>query len=332
MRVSEAGVGTVPCGMAAQAGGRRWREARRRVFRMSMAIVMGPTPPGTGVMRRARFAASANSTSPTSRYPCHPPKPRPVTASQGHAPPQGCRATRRRPGATATRRHCLPASTPRQHPTLATTQPRIQTQMEGQRSKGEEGGGGGGKHQLAGGIVDGVDANIDHHRALLDPRALDPPGLAHCRDHHVCVPDSFDDLLERRVRMHHLPPTVRERPITRDPCLPSRAQFTSLRRRPVLAHATSHHAASARTAKALGRSEGRVCQSPREERDLDGGVGLEEEQGDWGSDDGGAAEDERALATEIHRVDAQHLHDPRRSARHRQRLPPARLQPRTEGT
>src|SRR5262249_45967050 len=40
--------------------------AFRSVFDGSMAIVMGPTPPGTGVMWEARSAAAANSTSPTS--------------------------------------------------------------------------------------------------------------------------------------------------------------------------------------------------------------------------------------------------------------------------
>src|SRR6516225_5953736 len=40
--------------------------ALRSVFDRSMAIVMGPTPPGTGVMWEARSAAAANSTSPTS--------------------------------------------------------------------------------------------------------------------------------------------------------------------------------------------------------------------------------------------------------------------------
>ena len=34
-----------------------------------MAIVIGPTPPGTGVIQLARSAASSNATSPTSRYP-----------------------------------------------------------------------------------------------------------------------------------------------------------------------------------------------------------------------------------------------------------------------
>ena len=36
------------------------------VFSISMAMVIGPTPPGTGVMSAARSRAAANSTSPTS--------------------------------------------------------------------------------------------------------------------------------------------------------------------------------------------------------------------------------------------------------------------------
>ena len=43
------------------------RSADRTVFRRSMAIVMGPTPPGTGVIQLARSTASSNATSPTSR-------------------------------------------------------------------------------------------------------------------------------------------------------------------------------------------------------------------------------------------------------------------------
>src|SRR6185369_14008375 len=47
------------------------RPARRcaatRVLRMSMAIVIGPTPPGTGVIAPATSAASAKATSPTKR-------------------------------------------------------------------------------------------------------------------------------------------------------------------------------------------------------------------------------------------------------------------------
>src|SRR5262249_50771678 len=43
---------------------RAW--AFRSVFDSSMAMVIGPTPPGTGVMWAARSAAAANSTSPTS--------------------------------------------------------------------------------------------------------------------------------------------------------------------------------------------------------------------------------------------------------------------------
>lgn len=43
------------------------RRALSSVFCSSMAMVMGPTPPGTGVMRLALAAALSNSTSPTSR-------------------------------------------------------------------------------------------------------------------------------------------------------------------------------------------------------------------------------------------------------------------------
>src|SRR5215470_5212933 len=43
-----------------------WRAAPRSVFFMSMAMVMGPTPPGTGVMARARLDADSKSTSPAS--------------------------------------------------------------------------------------------------------------------------------------------------------------------------------------------------------------------------------------------------------------------------
>jgi hypothetical protein len=39
------------------------------VLRMSMAMVMGPTPPGTGVIMDATFLADAKSTSPTKRKP-----------------------------------------------------------------------------------------------------------------------------------------------------------------------------------------------------------------------------------------------------------------------
>mmetsp|Transcript_106347 Transcript_106347/g.343050 ORF Transcript_106347/g.343050 Transcript_106347/m.343050 type:complete len:245 (+) Transcript_106347:459-1193(+) len=47
---------------------RLWR-ARFSVFFMSMAMVMGPTPPGTGVMAEATALASAKCTSPTRRWP-----------------------------------------------------------------------------------------------------------------------------------------------------------------------------------------------------------------------------------------------------------------------
>src|SRR5205814_93825 len=40
--------------------------AARRVFRRSMATVIGPTPPGTGVMSEATWAAPAKCTSPQS--------------------------------------------------------------------------------------------------------------------------------------------------------------------------------------------------------------------------------------------------------------------------
>src|SRR5207249_707150 len=43
-----------------------WRSAARSVLRSSIAMVIGPTPPGTGVIARARAATLANSTSPTS--------------------------------------------------------------------------------------------------------------------------------------------------------------------------------------------------------------------------------------------------------------------------
>ena len=41
--------------------------ARLSVFLSSMAMVIGPTPPGTGVMAPATLTASAKSTSPQSR-------------------------------------------------------------------------------------------------------------------------------------------------------------------------------------------------------------------------------------------------------------------------
>src|SRR6267143_4103111 len=43
-----------------------WRSVARKVLRRSIAIVIGPTPPGTGVIARARAATLSNSTSPTS--------------------------------------------------------------------------------------------------------------------------------------------------------------------------------------------------------------------------------------------------------------------------
>lgn len=45
------------------------RAALFTVFFSSMAIVMGPTPPGTGVMAAAFSLHSSNAQSPTSRYP-----------------------------------------------------------------------------------------------------------------------------------------------------------------------------------------------------------------------------------------------------------------------
>ena len=39
------------------------------VLLSNMATVMGPTPPGTGVMYDARSLATLNSTSPTKRFP-----------------------------------------------------------------------------------------------------------------------------------------------------------------------------------------------------------------------------------------------------------------------
>ena len=44
-------------------------KALSRVFRSSITTVMGPTPPGTGVMKPATCFAPANSTSPTIRLP-----------------------------------------------------------------------------------------------------------------------------------------------------------------------------------------------------------------------------------------------------------------------
>lgn len=48
-----------------------WRAflAERTVFFISMATVIGPTPPGTGVITPATFDASSKFTSPTKRWP-----------------------------------------------------------------------------------------------------------------------------------------------------------------------------------------------------------------------------------------------------------------------
>lgn len=43
--------------------------AELNVLDRSMAIVIGPTPPGTGVIAEATLEASSKQTSPTSRYP-----------------------------------------------------------------------------------------------------------------------------------------------------------------------------------------------------------------------------------------------------------------------
>ena len=43
--------------------------ARLTVFFISIAIVIGPTPPGTGVMADATVLTASKSTSPTMRYP-----------------------------------------------------------------------------------------------------------------------------------------------------------------------------------------------------------------------------------------------------------------------
>ena len=45
------------------------RSALLRVFEMSIATVIGPTPPGTGVIQDATVEAEAKSTSPTRRWP-----------------------------------------------------------------------------------------------------------------------------------------------------------------------------------------------------------------------------------------------------------------------
>ncbi len=47
-------------------GNPRCSRAARSVFRINMVIVMGPTPPGTGVIFPATFTAESKSTSPTS--------------------------------------------------------------------------------------------------------------------------------------------------------------------------------------------------------------------------------------------------------------------------
>ena len=47
----------------------RVRFALSTVFDKSIVMVIGPTPPGTGVMNAARSLASLNATSPTRRYP-----------------------------------------------------------------------------------------------------------------------------------------------------------------------------------------------------------------------------------------------------------------------
>jgi hypothetical protein len=45
------------------------RSALLKVFETSIATVIGPTPPGTGVIREATVDAEENSTSPTRRVP-----------------------------------------------------------------------------------------------------------------------------------------------------------------------------------------------------------------------------------------------------------------------
>ena len=56
-----------PAGLAVQPCAAR-RLALSTVLCSSMVIVIGPTPPGTGVMAEARSDAAANSTSPTSFF------------------------------------------------------------------------------------------------------------------------------------------------------------------------------------------------------------------------------------------------------------------------
>src|SRR6266568_24307 len=52
-----------------QSGRPRRRDAASSVLRNRQAIVIGPTPPGTGVMAPATRRALSKSTSPTSRTP-----------------------------------------------------------------------------------------------------------------------------------------------------------------------------------------------------------------------------------------------------------------------
>ena len=59
----DGGIGSIVHGYAPA------RAAPSTQFRSSMAMVIGPTPPGTGVRCEAAAAQLAKSTSPTSRYP-----------------------------------------------------------------------------------------------------------------------------------------------------------------------------------------------------------------------------------------------------------------------
>ena len=52
-------------GLAHKAPHPALRPAASTVFESSIAMVMGPSPPGTGVIQPARFAASSKPTSPT---------------------------------------------------------------------------------------------------------------------------------------------------------------------------------------------------------------------------------------------------------------------------
>ena len=61
--VLDGGIGSIVHGYAPA------RAAPSTQFRSSMAMVIGPTPPGTGVRCEAAAAQLAKSTSPTSRYP-----------------------------------------------------------------------------------------------------------------------------------------------------------------------------------------------------------------------------------------------------------------------